>query len=469
VTSPSRKPHHWRPFLGALAFFAIAAAAALAFYVHKRLRPGDVFHPHVTYQPNARPDAPIGPKTTTWPLYGFSKDHNRYYDASPSLRPPFRLVWTVPGNALLEFPPVIANGVLFQLTDAGALHAVAAQSGKLLWHIRLGSLAASAPAASGLSVYVTLMRADGSAGRVLALLQQNGRVRWSRDLPSPSESSPLLDRGKLYLGSQDGTVYALNAHNGRIVWTYHAQGAVKASPTLRDDNLYFGDYGGFMQAVDERTGRRVWVTGGKGLLGGGNFYSTPAAAFGRIFAGNTDGRVYAFAARSGRLAWAKQTGSYVYSSPAVEYTPGLGPTVYVGSYDGHLYALSAYSGGVRWVYNAGGRISGSPTIIGQIVYFADLGTHTTIGLDARTGRLVYRRGTGSFDPAVTDGSRLFLSGYSGLSGLVPMPASQASKSASSSGQSVRGGAGPGGALRALDQSVCANPLAVTPTRPAPSC
>ena len=74
--------------------------------------------------------------------------------------------------------------------------------------------------------------------------------------------------------------------------------------------------------------------------------------------GNTDGRVYSFAARTGQLAWATGTGAYVYASPAVEDTPGLGPTVYIGSYDGNMYAFNAQSGAVRWTHNAGGKISG---------------------------------------------------------------------------------------------------------------
>ena len=70
-----------------------------------------------------------------------------------------------------------------------------------------------------------------------------------------------------------------------------------------------------------------------------------------------------------------QTGAYVYASPAVTNAPGLGPTIYLGSYNGTFYAINARSGHVSWRFNAHGRISGSATIIGRIVYFADLG-HT---------------------------------------------------------------------------------------------
>ena len=104
-------------------------------------------------------------------------------------------------------------------------------------------------------------------------------------------------------------------------------------------------------------------------FGSGNFYSTPAVAFGRVYMGSTDGRVYSFAAGTGALAWATGTGAYVYASAAVENTPGLGPTVYLGSYDGNFYAFNAQSGAIRWSHPAGGKISGSATIVGNVVYY----------------------------------------------------------------------------------------------------
>ncbi len=144
--------------------------------------------------------------------------------------------------------------------------------------------------------------------------------------------------------------------------------------------------------------------------------------YGRVFLGNTDGRVYAYDASSGALDWAVQTGAYVYASPAVTNAPGLGPTIYLGSYDGTFYALNARSGHIEWQYHAGGKISGSATIIGNIVYFADLGTHRTIGLGISTGKVVFSMSTGSFDPVISDNHYLYLSGITGLYALAPLDA-----------------------------------------------
>ncbi len=175
-----------------------------------------------------------------------------------------------------------------------------------------------------------------------------------------------------------------------------------------------------MQAISEQTGKLIWRSGSGGtLLGSGTFYSTCAVYYGRVFLGNTDGRIYAYDASTGKLDWAVQTGAYVYASPAVTNAPGLGPTIYVGSYDGTFRAVNARSGHVSWSFDAHGRISGSATIIGKVVYFADLGQKRTYGLGISTGRVLFEKDTGAFDPVISDGRNIYLTGLTGIYGLAP--------------------------------------------------
>jgi hypothetical protein len=127
-----------------------------------------------------------------------------------------------------------------------------------------------------------------------------------------------------------------------------------------------------------------------------------------------DGFVYSFAARNGRLAWRHKTGGFVYSSPAVASVEGVGPTVYIGSYDGRMYALDARSGRVRWTRDSGGKISGGPVVIGDLVFYSNLTRRSTAAVGAATGKLVWRTGRGAFNPAISDGRRIYLVGYSSL-------------------------------------------------------
>ena len=210
---------------------------------------------------------------------------------------------------------------------------------------------------------------------MVALNYSTGAIRWSRALPSQSESSPLVDHGKIFFGSQNGTVYALNAHNGRPYLDLPRRRRRQGQPDARRTACSTSaTTPGTCRRSPSRPGGGCGSRGSEGaLLGSGTFYSTAAVVYGRVFLGNTDGRVYAYDASTGKLDWAVQTGAYVYASPAVTNAPGLGPTIYLGSYDGTFYALNARSGQIAWKYNAHGRISGSATIIGRTVYFSDLG------------------------------------------------------------------------------------------------
>lgn len=412
-----------RAVLAVAVVVLLAAGAALAAWLYKRDRTGSIYHPQAPFVAQPAPKLPAkGPDRFAWPLYGYDKNHTRYFPAPESVRPPYREIWAHDVKALLEFPPVIWGDHLVQLADNGIVIAYNRHNGHIFWKRSVGTLAASTPAITATTLYLTVLSTgvSGVPGRVFALDLRNGRTRWYRDLPSPSESSPMLDRGRVYFGTQAGIVYSLDARSGRVVWTYHAKGAVKASPTLSSGVLYFGDYSGHLQAVSERNGSPQWVSGSEGaLFGSGTFYSTPAVMYGRVFLGNTDGRIYAYDASSGRLDWAVQTGAYVYSSPAVTSAPGLGPTVYIGSYNGTFYALNARTGAISWQFGTHGRISGSPTVIGRIVYFADLGEHRTWGLGISTGRVLFSMNTGSFDPVISDGSGIFLTGYTGIHALLP--------------------------------------------------
>ena len=131
----------------ALTALLLLAGMALGGYVYARNRTGSIYHPHARFVPQANPVLPKrGPERFSWPLYGYTANHARYYPAPASLRPPFRKVWAVGGGSLREFPPVLSENRIFQLTDNGILTAVDKWDGQILWSRGLGALSASTPA-----------------------------------------------------------------------------------------------------------------------------------------------------------------------------------------------------------------------------------------------------------------------------------------------------------------------------------
>jgi outer membrane protein assembly factor BamB len=426
--------------LGALAALLVCAAAVFAL-----TRPGDVFNRNVEFRPEPEqtnvplPKAPAKKKGKKgkkvdplagfqWAQYGYSRDRRRYLPTDPSVAPPFRRRWSWDANVLLEFPPIIVGQRLFTVRNDGEVVKLDKNTGKVHWRRDMGYLSASSPGYGDKKIVVTILeRTKGSAGKVAAIWARSGKVSWSKDLPSRSESSPIIVDHRAYFGTEDGTVYAVRVTDGSIQWKFRAAGAVKGGLALADGKLFLGTYGGQVYAISQRTGRQVWHTGTSGAhfgLSAGNFYATPAVAFGRVYIGNTDGNMYSFSAASGKLAWRRGTGSYVYASAAVAQVPGGQPTVYFGSYDGTFYALDARSGATRWMHRDGGKISGAASVIGGIVYYSNWGKRDTSALGARTGRVVWKSPRGAFNPVVSDGETIYLTGFSSLAAFEPLTVAQ---------------------------------------------
>ncbi len=405
---------------------------------------GDVSNPDVNFVPttestpdtaNGRGRAHPADDGFEWPVYGFRKSRTHQLPLNVTPRPPYRQAWALRGKVLLEFSPVLCHRKLYLLKNNGALYAISRLSGRVSWKRRLGTLAAASPACSHGTVYAVLLSHTGGSdtGRVVAVHAKTGVVRWSRTLPSRAEGSPLLDRGRLYIGTEDGTVYSLRAKNGAIRWRAKAAGAVKGAIALDAGKLYFGDYGGKVHAIRRSNGTKVWETSpssGPLGLGDGNFYSSAAVQYGRVYIGSTNGDIYSFSSISGKLAWRKHTGGFVYASPAVGTVKGGKPTVYIGSYDGRFYALDARSGATRWTRSLGKKISGAASIIGDLVFVSDLDKRTTWALGANTGRTAWKTHRGGFNPAISDGRRIYFSGFTSLFALDPVgrPFAPSSKS-----------------------------------------
>jgi outer membrane protein assembly factor BamB len=438
---------HRRLALAGIALLVLGVVGVVVAYEALK-RPGDVHNENAIFVPQ-KPKKELR-HTVSWPLYGYDRARTRYLPAR-GVKPPFRNLWRYKDGPLLEFPPVLAGGHLYFVNNSGFAISLDARTGHPAWKRRIGRLNASSPAYYRHRLYIVNL----VPGHILKLNAKTGKTIWKRSLPGRAESSPLVIGNSVYFGCEDGRLYSLSTKNGNVRWSAQLAGAVKSAPAYYGGTLYVGDYGGDMNAVDAKTGAIKWQSGslGPGFGGTGEFYSTPAVAFGRVYAGNNDSRVYSFDISNGELAWSYSTGGYVYSGPAVARTRHTGPTVYVGSFDGNVYALNAKTGEPRWIASAGGPVIGSLTAIGDIVYAAEFDGTSTTGFAMKSGRPVFHYPRGTYTPVISDGRRIFLIGYSSISALLPFKhrigvskAAPAPKVRSTS--SGRGGRSPRGAAAA---------------------
>jgi outer membrane protein assembly factor BamB len=341
-----------RPLIVLAALVVLVGGAVAAYVVHRLNRSADergsTTVEYVTTELTQRPP-PLG---VPWPTYGFANDRTR--SVQLLLRPPFRTIWRYQAASLVEFPPSIGYDRLFFSTNAGTFAAISEKTGKYAWKYRAHRCVAASPAigphAHG-TVYETFLNrppcnaqngGHGVDGEVIAFSVGHGKIHWRHTI-GPSESSPLLVGDRLYVGDWKGDVWAFDANHGRVVWHRHiAHGAIKGALAYAGGHLFVGAYDGHVYCLS-RGGTVLWSGSAQTrLFGGSDFYSTPAVAYGRVYIGSTDGKVYAFGAATGHRLWSRSTGGYVYASPAA-----WRERVLVGSYSGTFYALDAGTGEPR--------------------------------------------------------------------------------------------------------------------------
>jgi outer membrane protein assembly factor BamB len=394
--------------------------AGVAFYVVRTHQARDVqgsstveFVPTETTPPKQPQEPGIA-----WQQYGFDMERLRVA-TGVSLAPPFKRVWTFHARQLVEFPPAVAYGRLFFANGAGVLFAIGAKNGRKAWSWDSHRCQAASPAVDRHTVYATFMNAPPCnrspgpqlTGEVVALAVGTGKIRWQRTI-GPSESSPAIAGTSLLVGDWDGRVWKLDQRTGKVLWSTRLGGQVKGGVAVSGNRVFVGDYSGHVSCLSFATGKVIWTAEAQPRFGSaGRFYATPSVAYGRVYVGATDGKMYSYGATSGKLRWSQSTGGYVYSSAAVWHD-----LVLAGSYSKRFFAFDAATGRVVWSFAADGPISGSPTIVAGRVYFATL-KGTTYALDARTGAKLWTFPDGKYSPVVADADRLYLTGYTTVYGL----------------------------------------------------
>jgi outer membrane protein assembly factor BamB len=234
----------------------------------------------------------------------------------------------------------------------------------------------SSPALADHLLFATFI-AHGSCGsrlrngELLAFSPATGHIRWRKAI-GPSESSPLVANGLVYVADQSGRVYAFAARSGRLRWSF--------------DKL-------------------LWRT-----VGFGNVYSTAAITAGRVYVGSVDGHIYAFSAESGDLLWSFGTGSYVAGHLAEPRPHRLLRPRLLCARRGHGLAPLELP--------PDAPVSGAASVVGGIVYFSTFG-HRTYALTAGADHVAREWADGEYSPAVAGYGRLFLVGLGRLYALAP--------------------------------------------------
>ena len=225
-------------------------------------------------------------------------------------------------RSLVEFPPAIAYGRLYVANANGTIFALdTALPGRDLASPDRRAARRPRPRSSAHTVFMSFLNKppcnatrSGLDGEVVALDADTGKVRW-RVTMGPTESSPLVVGGLVYVGDWRGeglrAEHAHRAHGVGVPDRRQGQGRARLRGRPRLLRLLRPPR---LRAERAHRAARLEGVGAQERLGPrGTFYSTPAVAYGRVYIGATDRKVYSFGATSGKLRWSHGTGGYVYA------------------------------------------------------------------------------------------------------------------------------------------------------------
>ena len=271
-----------------------------------------------------------------------------------------------------------------------------------------GQSTAAESVAEGPTVYIGSLLPD----TLYAVDADDGTEQWTFDDPSGDvKSSPTVETGGVFVGSDDATLYAVIAETGAEAWAFtEPSNRVGSSPTVIDGTVYVGCDDETLYAVDAYTGTQEWAF----TEPSGRVSSSPTVVDGTVYVGSNDNTLYAVDAETGEQEWAfTKPSDWVWSSPTV-----ADGSVYVGSHDDTLYAVDAATGTQEWAFTQpSDAVRSSPTVMDGMVYVGS-DDNTLYAVNAFTGTEEWAFTEPSDDiessPTIADGTVYVVSGDSTL-------------------------------------------------------
>lgn len=252
----------------------------------------------------------------------------------------------------------------------------------------------------------------GSAdGHFYALSTRDGRVVWRSSIGAVSSRATVdVQKGRVYVGTDDGSMVCLRAVDGSELWRYATRGPILQPPVISDGLVIFSNEADQVYALDSDNGKFRWQYKGETpeeyTLRG---HAGVAVDRGLVFTGFANGSMVALRQSTGSVAWLTSLKGDLERFVDGDGTPVVaGEKVFVSSSGGGVYALDRKTGSVLWrrpMEGAGGlTVDENWLFVGA----ANEGMHALDG----DGNILWRQGTkNGGEPAtpVVSGSYVFYS------------------------------------------------------------
>ncbi len=360
--------------------------------------------------------------------------------------------WTFASSGAYSSSPVVVGGVAYLSDNAGNLDALDVATGKPKWHTRFSNALMAAPIDAAGTVYVGEGNEDSTTyvprghvqvglanNALIAVDDKNGKMRWRFALRGTGMPTSALVDGTLVHHDGYGDLVALDATTGALRWRRYVQSASSMSAVLPIGNGILVSAGIFptqVLAFKAADGSSVWTrpfpSSASGLgdcplaFDGTYLFGTYLAPVSKPVDPGVPGthHVYALRARDGAVVWdrALETGDTpIRNEAAIPVVAG--GIVYDGSAVApYMHALDAKTGRLLWKREVKGPVKSAPVAVRGTLYFGDLHGYLW-ALDGKTGRVRGALRTGvrfNVGSPVVVGSSLLIGSIEGVVVMLPL-------------------------------------------------
>lgn|GEM_PF-5237812 len=150
------------------------------------------------------------------------------------------------GEQVISSPALDNQGNIYITTLTGNLYKLFAGSeqAEYVWNHSVSAPISSSPIIG--SDYTAYF---GSENGYFYAINQNGDLKWERNLNNPIQSTAALaefgiDNDRLYIGTDGGYLFALSLLDGSVLWKYKTTTAIRCPILYSNNVVYFGTIAG---------------------------------------------------------------------------------------------------------------------------------------------------------------------------------------------------------------------------------
>jgi outer membrane protein assembly factor BamB len=258
-------------------------------------------------------------------------------------------------TARLAAPPIAANGRVYTIDTLGAVRAIDASTGRVLWASQTPFEKGNVPSlyGGGIAYDNGIIYATNGLGFVAALAEANGGILWKVRPGGPLRGAPTVANGAIYVMSQDNQIYSLSETDGSTNWSQAAALEIagifgSASPAVGQGTVVAGFSSGELNAYRYENGRQVWSDNLQrtsirtSVSSLSDVDADPVIDGGQVFAIGQGGRMVALELTTGQRQWELNIAGIA--------TPWVaGDWVFVVTDDAKLLCVSRQTGKIRWI------------------------------------------------------------------------------------------------------------------------